>query len=269
MVHDERRGGLLRVEHVLVRERQADALRAEDPEERLLVLEARAGGIAEAVARAAVGLVEELLDVAGVVAGDAELADYIQESLDAIEYALGPTNSTWGAQREANGHPEPFRLKYIEIGNENWGTNYLRHYKAHYDVIKARYPQIVTIADAPVPLGVVGVISPWNFPFQLALIDAIPALLAGCAVLMKPSELCPAFVPVLRGALRTAPPYPPAARPLICRGGTSPRAEVLFGRLKSFRTLEHIPYLNPQRPLIRVSERNLHPRLTSAAKSSL
>ncbi|MBX6751926.1 MAG: aldehyde dehydrogenase family protein, partial [Micromonosporaceae bacterium] len=63
----------------------------------------------------------------------------------------------------------------------------------------------VTITDAPVPLGVVGVISPWNFPFQLALIDAIPALLAGCSVLMKPSELCPAFVPVLRATVAAVP----------------------------------------------------------------
>jgi len=63
----------------------------------------------------------------------------------------------------------------------------------------------VTITDAPVPLGVVGVISPWNFPFQLALIDAIPALLAGCPVLVKPSELCPAFVPVLRATVAAVP----------------------------------------------------------------
>lgn len=63
----------------------------------------------------------------------------------------------------------------------------------------------VTIADAPVPLGVVGVISPWNFPFQLALIDAIPALLAGCPVVMKPSELCPAFVPILRESVAAVP----------------------------------------------------------------
>jgi len=85
----------------------------------------------------------------GEVAGPAELNDYLQDSLDALEYALGPTNSTWGAQRAANGHPDPFPLKYVEIGNENWGTNYLNHYRIYFDAIKARYPRLVTIADAP------------------------------------------------------------------------------------------------------------------------
>ena len=63
----------------------------------------------------------------------------------------------------------------------------------------------VTITDSPVPLGVVGVISPWNFPLQLALIDAVPALLAGCAVILKPTEMCPAFVPVLRATVQAVP----------------------------------------------------------------
>jgi succinate-semialdehyde dehydrogenase / glutarate-semialdehyde dehydrogenase len=56
-----------------------------------------------------------------------------------------------------------------------------------------------------VPLGVVGVISPWNFPLLLALIDTVPALLAGCAVMLKPSEVTPRFVAPLCEALRHAP----------------------------------------------------------------
>lgn len=56
-----------------------------------------------------------------------------------------------------------------------------------------------------VPYPVVGVISPWNFPFLLSLIDAIPALLAGCAVLIKPSEVTPRFVGPLRAALAEVP----------------------------------------------------------------
>ncbi|WP_127480121.1 aldehyde dehydrogenase family protein [Nocardioides pantholopis] len=63
----------------------------------------------------------------------------------------------------------------------------------------------VLITDAPVPLGVVGVISPWNFPLQLALIDAVPALLAGCPVVVKPSEVTPGFVPALQASIAAVP----------------------------------------------------------------
>lgn len=53
------------------------------------------------------------------------------------------------------------------------------------------------VHQAFVPYALVGVISPWNFPLLLSLIDTIPALAAGCAVLVKPSEVTPSFVPVL------------------------------------------------------------------------
>ena len=56
-----------------------------------------------------------------------------------------------------------------------------------------------------VPYALVGVISPWNFPFLLSFIDAIPALLAGCATLIKPSEVTPRFVGPLRAALAEVP----------------------------------------------------------------
>jgi hypothetical protein len=46
---------------------------------------------------------------------------YVQDALDAIEYANGPATSKWGAMRAKNGHPKPFKLKYVEIGNENGG----------------------------------------------------------------------------------------------------------------------------------------------------
>ncbi len=45
---------------------------------------------------------------------------YIQDALDEIEYATGPVTSTWGAKRAADGHPAPFDLHYVEIGNEDW-----------------------------------------------------------------------------------------------------------------------------------------------------
>ncbi|OHB63415.1 MAG: hypothetical protein A2Y77_18435, partial [Planctomycetes bacterium RBG_13_62_9] len=85
------------------------------------------------------------------VADADELQFYVQDTLDAIEYAVGPATSEWGAKRAANGRAQPFKLKYVEIGNENHGPDYERHYKVFYDAIKAKYPQIITIADARMP----------------------------------------------------------------------------------------------------------------------
>lgn len=63
------------------------------------------------------------------------------------------------------------------------------------------------IAHAPqwVPYALVGVISPWNFPLTLSMIDTIPALLAGCCVIIKPSEVTPRFVTPLRAAISEVP----------------------------------------------------------------
>jgi alpha-N-arabinofuranosidase len=79
-----------------------------------------------------------------------ELDEWIEDALAAIEYAIGPTTSKWGALRAKNGHPEPFPLRFVSIGNENWGPIYEERYARFYDAIKARYPQIQLIATAPV-----------------------------------------------------------------------------------------------------------------------
>ena len=84
------------------------------------------------------------------VQGEA-LQPMVQDALNALEYAMGPVTSTWGAQRAANGHPEPFKIKYIEIGNENGGQVYQENYRVFYDAIKAKYPDIITIADQRIP----------------------------------------------------------------------------------------------------------------------
>lgn len=63
----------------------------------------------------------------------------------------------------------------------------------------------ITYRTQLVPYPLVGVISPWNFPLTLSLIDAIPALLAGCAVLIKPSEVTPRFVAPLNETIRAVP----------------------------------------------------------------
>jgi alpha-L-arabinofuranosidase len=75
-----------------------------------------------------------------------KMGEYVQDALDAIEYALGPVDSKYGKMRADAGHPEPFRLDYLQIGNENGGTAYNERYALFYDAIKARYPQIKTIA---------------------------------------------------------------------------------------------------------------------------
>ncbi len=80
------------------------------------------------------------------VVDDIRLEEQIQEVLDALEYALGPITSKWGAERAKNGHPKPFDLKYVEIGNENYGPIYQERYNIFYKKIKEKYPQITTIA---------------------------------------------------------------------------------------------------------------------------
>ncbi len=70
---------------------------------------------------------------------------YLDDCLDAIEYAIGDVTTTWGARRAANGHPKPFPLQYVEIGNENWGPVYEKRFNLFYETIKARYPQLTLI----------------------------------------------------------------------------------------------------------------------------
>lgn len=78
------------------------------------------------------------------VQGD-DLQPLIDEALDAIEYALGDTATRWGAERARNGHPEPFPLRYVEVGNENVFGRYAANYNRFHRAIKARYPKIELI----------------------------------------------------------------------------------------------------------------------------
>ncbi|MBS1726332.1 MAG: alpha-L-arabinofuranosidase [Armatimonadetes bacterium] len=76
-----------------------------------------------------------------------QMDEFVQDAVDAIEYANGPVTSKWGAVRAKNGHPKPFNLKYVEIGNENGGPAYNERYKLIFDAIKSKYPNIMTVAD--------------------------------------------------------------------------------------------------------------------------
>ena len=76
-----------------------------------------------------------------------QLGPWIQDALDLIQYANGATNTTWGAQRAANGHPAPYQLQYLEIGNENSGSYYDERYGLFYHAIKSEYPSMHLIAN--------------------------------------------------------------------------------------------------------------------------
>ncbi len=74
----------------------------------------------------------------------------IQDALDAVEYALGPVDSPWGRRRAEAGHPEPFPLKYLEIGNENSGPEYAVRYAKFQEALQTRYPELELIANCHV-----------------------------------------------------------------------------------------------------------------------
>ena len=80
-----------------------------------------------------------------------ELDGIIADILDAIEYAIGGTDTKWGAERAKNGHPEPFPLKYIELGNENVGERYIERYNYVYPIVKEAWPDIIFISNHGTP----------------------------------------------------------------------------------------------------------------------
>ena len=75
------------------------------------------------------------------------MGQWVQDALDAVEYANGPTNSYWGAMRAKAGHPAPFNLKYMEIGNENGGPDYIERWPLLVDALRAKYPYLHFISN--------------------------------------------------------------------------------------------------------------------------
>lgn len=74
----------------------------------------------------------------------------VQDALDAIAYANHPADSTFGAMRARNGHPEPFNLKYIEIGSENYGQEYSKRFDLFQKAINEAYPEITVIKSSAI-----------------------------------------------------------------------------------------------------------------------
>jgi alpha-N-arabinofuranosidase len=81
-----------------------------------------------------------------------DLEPYIQDALDEIEYVTGGPDTKWGAERAKHGHPAPFALTYVEIGNEDWldrSGSYSERLPPFYKAIKAKYPNLTLITTAP------------------------------------------------------------------------------------------------------------------------
>ncbi len=83
-----------------------------------------------------------------------ELDPYVQDALDLIEFANGSIETPWGKIRNEMGHPKPFNLKYIGVGNEQWGSVYIERYKVFEKAIKDKYPNMIIVSGSgPFPEG--------------------------------------------------------------------------------------------------------------------
>ena len=83
-----------------------------------------------------------------------QLDEYVRDALDLIDFANAPTSSPWGKLRADMGHPEPFHLTMIGVGNEQWGPRYVERYKIFAAALKAKHPEIqLVVAAGPAPAG--------------------------------------------------------------------------------------------------------------------
>jgi alpha-N-arabinofuranosidase len=99
-----------------------------------------------------------------------EMPDYVQEVLDLIEWANGPTTSTWGAKRAAAGHPASFNLQYIGIGNEDKITpEFEERFKMIYNAVKDKHPEITVIGTVGPGQDGDDFTKGWKFANQLSL----------------------------------------------------------------------------------------------------
>ena len=77
-----------------------------------------------------------------------ELQPFIDDALDLIEFANGPVDSKWGKLRAEMGHPEPFNMKFIGIGNEQWGHEYPARLEPFIKAIRAKYPDMQIVGSS-------------------------------------------------------------------------------------------------------------------------
>lgn len=104
----------------------------------------------------------------GGVVSEADLQPFIDDALNELEFICGPATSTWGAKRAALGRTEPFDLKYVEVGNEDWlagGTNGWNTYKQYrfpmfQKAILAKYPKMTIVASGSTSNGYTNIPQP-------------------------------------------------------------------------------------------------------------
>ena len=84
----------------------------------------------------------------GELASMNDIDEYVQDALDLIAFANDPVTTEWGAKRAGLGHPAPFNLKKIGVGNEQWGPQYIERYKVFAQILKSKHPEIELIASA-------------------------------------------------------------------------------------------------------------------------
>jgi alpha-N-arabinofuranosidase len=88
------------------------------------------------------------------VAAGKDLEPFVQDALDEIEYVMGAASTTWGARRAKDGHPAPFKLEYVEVGNEDQFDRQTGSYEGRFaqffDAIKAKYPKLNVVTTARV-----------------------------------------------------------------------------------------------------------------------
>lgn len=87
---------------------------------------------------------------------------YVQDAIDLLEFANGPVDSKWGGLRAAMGHPEPFNLKYLAIGNENWGEEY----KQRFEIFRSRI-----LAESPYAKDIQFIVSSGTAPSGMVFAD--------------------------------------------------------------------------------------------------
>jgi alpha-L-arabinofuranosidase len=92
-----------------------------------------------------------------------QMQPWVDDALHLIEYANGPVTSTWGAKRAEAGHPEPFNLKYIAVGNEEWGEEFKPRSDLFINAIRSKYPDIKIVGTAGANVTSADYTDLWNY----------------------------------------------------------------------------------------------------------